>query len=168
MKLHDLTRRQRILTVVTAGVIAAGLLSWLAWPEPAAAPPRERQYKATTACLLTDEHDLRGDLAKAAWAGMREASEATLIKVQYLAITGPQTPANGLTFYNTLGGQRCTVIVAAGDLPVAAMVQGLSSFPQIKQVTIGGDPQGKPVTVIDPTRPDTIAAGVKSVVAAAA
>jgi hypothetical protein len=75
-------------------VIAAGL-TWLLWPDAKAPPPRERQYRATTACLLTDDKGVVGDPAKAAWAGMQEASTATLIKVQYLAIAGPQTRPTG-------------------------------------------------------------------------
>jgi len=163
------TARQRIAVGTVAGVLAIALVTWLAWPDPAKPPaPRERQYKATTACLLTDEHDLGGDLARAAWAGMQDASTATLIKVQHLAITGPQTPANGLTYYNTLGVQRCTVIIAAGQVPVAAMTQGRAAFPDIRHAAIGADTQDKAVTVIDASSADTIRAGVRTLVTAAA
>jgi hypothetical protein len=166
--LRNLTRRQIIIGASALAVVLAVIITWLAWPDDSTPPPRERQYKATTACLLTDDKDLAGDLAKAAWAGMQDASLATLIKVQHLAITGPQTAANGLTYYNTLGVQKCTVIIAAGDVPVAAMAQGYASFPSVKQVAIGGNTQDKPITVVDTSTPDSIRNGVKSIVAAAA
>lgn len=166
--LNNLTRRQ---TLIGAGALTAAvavLITWLAWPDSKPAPPRERQYKATTACLLTDNNDLTGELAKAAWAGMQEASTATLVKVQHLAILGPQTPANGLTYYNTLGIQHCTVIIAAGEIPVAAMTQGIDTFPAIKHAAIGGDTNGKPITAVDASTPDTIRNNVKAIVSAAA
>jgi hypothetical protein len=149
-------------------VVLAGLITWLAWRDDDIAPPRERQYKATTACLLTDDKDLNGDLAKAAWAGMQDASTATLIKVQHLAISGPQTVPNGLTYFNSLGAQQCTVIVAAGDVPVAAMAQGYVNFPSTKHVAVGGNVQGKAITVVDASTPGAIRGGVRAIVAAAA
>jgi hypothetical protein len=166
--LRALNRQQKTVAAGVLAVVVATLVTWLAWPDAKPAPPRERQYKATTACLLTDDRDLTGDMAKAAWDGMQEASVATLIKVQHLAITGPQTAANGLTYYNTLGVQRCTVIIAAGDVPVAAMTQGIDTFPAIKHAAVGGDPKGKPVTIVDASSTDSIRKGVKELVAAAA
>jgi hypothetical protein len=166
--LHILSRRQIVGGSVTLGLVIAAVVTWIAWPDQKPPPPRERQYKATTACLLTDDHDLNGDLAKAAWAGMQEASVASLIKVQHLAITGPQTAANGLTYYNTLGVQHCTVIIAAGDVPVAAMTRGIGSFPQIKNVAVGGEPHGKEITTIDSTSADAVRTGAKAIVAASA
>ncbi|GAA4262717.1 hypothetical protein [Dactylosporangium darangshiense] len=165
--LRNLTRWQVLAGAGVLVVVVALLVTWLAWPDDKPAP-RERQYKSTTACLLTDDKDLAGDLAKAAWAGMQDASLATLIKVQHLAITGPQTPANALTFYNSLGVQHCTVIIAAGDVPVAAMTQGYAGFPDIKQAAVGGDVQGKPITVVDASSPESIRNGVKTIVAASA
>ncbi|MGI5238566.1 hypothetical protein [Dactylosporangium sp. CA-139066] len=165
--LRTLTHRRLAVGGVLL-VVAAAVVMWLAWLDDPAPAPRERQYKATTACLLTDDQGLAGPLAKPAWDGMQDASLATLIKVQHLAITGPQTAANGLTYYNTLGVQRCTVIIAAGEVPVAAMIQGYASFPSIKQVAIHGDTKDKPITVIDTATPDTIRNSVKTIVAAAA
>jgi hypothetical protein len=152
---------------VTATALIAGLITWAVWPEPHHTPPRrERQYKATTACLLTDDHGLTGDLAGAAWTGMQQASVDTHIKVQYLTITGPQTSGNGLSYYNTLGIRGCTVIIAAGPVPVAAMTAGHRQFRAIQHVAIGGaatpepnpashapaaDPAGSPtITTVPP------------------
>ena len=76
-----------LLAAAVAVVVSATATAWVLWPDDPPAPPRERQYRATTACLLTDDKGLTGDLARAAWAGMQEASVATLVKVQHLAIT---------------------------------------------------------------------------------
>ena len=135
--------------ILAAGVLIAAGLTWLLWPDAKAPPPRERQYRATTACLLTDDKGVAGDPAKAVWAGMQEASTDTLIKVQYLSIAGPQTAANGLSFFNSLGGQQCTVIIAAGPTAVAAMVEGYKQFPGVRMVAVGGDTKGAPITAID-------------------
>jgi hypothetical protein len=48
------------------------------------------------------------------------------------------------------------------------MAEGAASFPDIKQVAVGGDIRGKPITVVDAATPDAIRAGVKQIVAAAA
>ena len=162
------TRSQRIAAAAGSLLLLLGT-TWLLWPDDAPPPPpRERQYKATTACLLTDDQGLNGETAKAAWAGMQEASIETLVKVQHLAITGPQTPANGVTYYNTLGVQKCTVIIAAGPTPVAAMIDGLQSFPNTKHFAIGGDIRGAAVAALDATSPQTIKAGARAAVSSAA
>lgn len=160
------TRNQRIAATAGTLLLVTGA-TWLLWPNDGPPPPRERQYKATTACLLTDDQGITGDIANAAWAGMQEASVQTLVKVQHLAITGPQTPANGTTYYNTLGVQKCTVIIAAGPIPVAAMTDGLQAFPNIKHFAVGGDTQGKPITTIDAATPQTIKAGTHAAVSGA-
>jgi hypothetical protein len=121
---------------------------------------RERHYKATTACLLTDDQGLTGDLAKIVWAGMQEASLESRIKVQYLAITGPQTAANGASYYNTLGLRKCTIILAAGETPVAAMVIGADQFSGIDNIAIGADPNHLPTpegVLIGSPNPETAA-----------
>jgi hypothetical protein len=161
-------RRRPLLAATGAVAVLVAGATWLLWPDDPPTPPRERQYKATTACLLTDGEGLTGDIAQAAWAGMQEASLATLIKVQHLAISGPQTPENGLGYYNSLGVQQCAAIVAGGPIPVAAMVQGHSRFPTVKQIAVGGDIGTAVLTTVDPSTPDTIRTGVKTLVAAAA
>lgn len=162
------TRQQRLLAATATAALIGGV-TWLAWPSSDSTPPiRERQYKATTACLLTDDHGLESEPARTAWAGMQEASTQSLIKVQHLAITGPQDVANGLTYYNTLGIQRCTIILAAGDVPVAVMVEGSARFPDIQQVTIGGDPGNSSLTKLDVSTPDTLRGRVREIVTKAA
>ncbi|GAA0734437.1 hypothetical protein Drose_34915 [Dactylosporangium roseum] len=161
-------RRQQIIAGSAMLTVLAVLATWLLWPQDPPPPaPRERQYKATTACLLTDDQDLAAEPARTVWAGMQDASVQTLVKVQHLAISGPQTTANGLTYYNTLGMQRCTVIIAAGPVPVAAMTEGITAFPDIKHYAVGGNTDGKPVTTIDTTTADTIKTGARAAVTAA-
>jgi hypothetical protein len=164
------TVRQRVLVAVFTVFFLGGFATWLLWPSrPGEAPsPRERHYRSTTACLLTDDNGVTRDPAKAVWAGMQEASTATLIKVQQLSIIGPQTTANGLSYLNTLGAQRCTVIIAAGPAPVAAMVEGRAQFPNIVFVAVGGDTKGSAITTVDTSSPATIQANVRDIVARAA
>jgi len=161
-----MTKQRLIVAGAALVVLAAVLITWLAWPDGSdKAPPRERAYKSTTACLLTDDKGVNADPAKAVWSGMQEASVKTLIKVQYLAVAGAQTPDNALSYYNTLAVQQCTVIIAAGPVPVAAMVNGYGKFPKIKQVAVGGDTKGASVTKVDP---GSAAADDKRIVADAA
>lgn len=135
----DWTRRQWLITVgVCLPAVIAGA-AWALWPDQDG-EVRERRYSAETACLLTDEHGVTREPGRTAWESMREISVDSLVKVQHVAITGAQDPANALVFYNTLAVQRCTVIVAAGDLPAAALREGRSRFPGIEQVTVTGDP----------------------------
>ena len=160
------TRRQKIVAGVVAGVVVLVGLSVLLWPDgDGPPPPREREYREASACLLTDQTGIEGDLAKSAWAGMQEASLANRVQVQYLAIAGPQTADNGVTFFNTLGTQRCSVIVAAGPVPVASMVQGYKQFPGVRFVAVGGDPGSAPLAVVNAGSPDSIRSGVKDAVA---
>lgn len=157
-------RRRWIAVGATSVVGLLVLITSLSWPNPKPSAPRERQYRSITACLLTDSDDLNGRLAKASWDGMQAASIATRIQVQHLAINGAQTPENGVTFYNTLGVQHCAAIVAAGELPVAAMQLGYQTFPNTKQVAVGGTVNTTSIVTVDTTFAETIAAAVKQIV----
>lgn len=158
------TIRTKILVVAACGVAMAAVATWLLRPSASVPEARERHYAATTACLLTDDKGLAGEPARAAWAGMQEASANGSVKAQYLAITGPQTPANGLSYFNTFGVQRCTVIVAVGDIPVAAMMDGQARFPDIRLFAVGGAP-ADPITAVDTSSPSSVQDGVREIVA---
>ena len=172
----QLARKPYLIGASAAAV--AGLIVWVLFPqEDQGREPREREYLQTTAGLLTDEQELRGEVARSAWAGMQEASLATRIKVQYLAITGPQEAANGLSFYNTLGLRQCTVIIAAGPVPAAAMALGSDQFGGIENVAIGDAPAAMPsprpsgtatVVAVDDASPETVQRRIKEIVTAAA
>lgn len=158
-------RRKQLYVAAALTVVLLGIgATWLYWPSTPVESPRERQYRTTTACLLTDDKGLVGGDAKAAWAGMQEASIATLVKAQYLSISGPQTAANGLSYFNSLAVQKCTVIVAVGKAPVAAMLEGQAQFPGVRYVAVGGDTSGSSVAAVDASSPGSIQAGVKAIV----
>jgi hypothetical protein len=146
--------RHRWLLVGAAVLVAVGLLVWWAWPQEPPAVPRERQYLETTACLLTDDQGITGDQAAQTWAAMREVSDQKLIKVQYLSVSGPQTSANALSYFNTLGLQKCAAIIAVGDAPVAAMAEGGSRFPDVRLLAIGGQSPAGSIRHLDaPSKP---------------
>jgi hypothetical protein len=162
-------RREWTWAAATAAVVLVGIgAAWLLWPSTPGGQPRERRYRTTTACLLTDGKGLAGEQAGAAWAGMQEASTATLIKVQHLSIAGPQTAANGLSYFNALGAQKCTLVVAVGKAAVAAMVEGRAQFPDMRCVAVGDAAGAGSVTTVDASSPATIRSGVSAVVTAAA
>jgi hypothetical protein len=148
-----LLRRETAVIAAVLAACALALAIW--WPGSDRPPARERHYQATTACLLTDDKGLTGASAQAAWSALRAVSDQQLIKVQYLSIGGPQTAANGLAYFNSLGVQKCTVIVAVGAAPVAALNQGRAQFPQVRYLTVGG-----PGADIDDSSPETIRAGL--------
>lgn len=150
--MHGWRRRQRILVAVgvgTVAAIAASAVIWLLQPPTDADPVRERRYRDATACLLTDDKGLTGEPTAATWAGMQDASTATLVKIQYLSVSGPQTPANALTYFNSLASQSCTVLIAVGEIPVAGMTAGRSRFPATRYAAVGHDPADPTVTLID-------------------
>jgi hypothetical protein len=63
--------------------------------------------------------------------------------------------------------QKCTLIVAAGPTPVAAMVEGYKQFPDVRMVAVAGDTKGAPITAIDGPAA-SIQSGVRAVVEKAA
>jgi hypothetical protein len=44
-----------------------------------------------------------------------------------------------LSYFNSLGLQKCDLIVAAGQVPIAAMMAGRWNFPKSRYLAIGGD-----------------------------
>lgn len=123
--------------MIAALVVVVGAVTWLVWPS-SDDEPRARQYKETAACLLTDDKGLNDAQAAAVWSGMQKASEQTLVRVQYLTVTGPQTRENAETFLGTFTQSKCTVILAVGTAPTQAVPQVAPRFPGIKFVTVGG------------------------------
>ena len=91
------TVRQRWWLAGGAAFVLVVALTWALWPasEPDP-PPRAREYLDYTACLLTGDRGIADPQAAPVWAGLQDASLATRAKVQYLAVTGPQTAENGV------------------------------------------------------------------------
>jgi len=160
--------RRRYVLVGIAAATVVGLSIWLAWPERAREPaPRERAYQAFTACLLTDDEGLAGEVARAAWDGLQQVSLAESIKVQYLTVSGPQTEANASAYFNSLGLQGCGVVVAVGEAPVAALVSGKSRFPRTRYVVVEGSAAVSGVARVAASPVTGVAPGVRVEVTAA-
>lgn len=120
-----------------AVLLVVGSLAWYWWWSSQPEPPRARQYREETVCLLTDEKGVAGPQAAKVWAGMQEASLATLVKVQYLAIAGPQTVENGEPFVASLAQGGCQIVLAVGEVPVQALERSAPRFPQQRFVVVG-------------------------------
>jgi hypothetical protein len=121
--------------VVFASLISLVLLQLQSPPPPYHPAARSRQYADYTACLLTDESGLSGPEAAAVWSGMQQASTKTTEQVSYLAVEGDQTLTNAETYFNTLAGRGCDVILAAGALPAQAATARSSAYPKITVFT---------------------------------
>jgi hypothetical protein len=134
------------------------------WPNAAPPPeiPRVRAYLQYTACLLTGERGLNDPSAAPVWAGLQDASLATHVKVQYLAIVGPQTVDNGLTFLNNLGQTGCNLVFAAGDTPIATVDKGAAAFPHTTFLPVGPAKPRANVTPLDGHTPEEIRAAVSA------
>jgi len=153
------TVRQRWWLAGGAAFVLVVALTWALWPasEPDP-PPRAREYLDYTACLLTGDRGIADPQAAPVWAGLQDASLATRAKVQYLAVTGPQTAENGVPFLSSLVQGACDVIFAAGAAPVGAVGQGAPKFPGATFVAVGKAAPAGNVTVLD----DSSAARVRA------
>jgi basic membrane lipoprotein Med (substrate-binding protein (PBP1-ABC) superfamily) len=134
-------------------------------------PPRERQYRDTTACLLTDAGGIAAARTAPVWAGMQDASLKTHAKVQYLAIPGEQTPNNAEIYLTSLAQGGCDVLLAAGELPAGAVAAIARAFPDLAFVAIPanatpattGSGAASPPVVVGPVVDGTNPANVTTV-----
>ncbi|GGR98466.1 hypothetical protein GCM10010169_48820 [Micromonospora fulviviridis] len=139
--------RPRRLALAALGLLLVAVTAvWVLWPEP---EPRQREYLNVTACLLTDRSGISGDSAKPVWAAMQEASVSSLVKVQYLAVNGPQTVDNARSHVASLAGSQCGLVIAAGPAQIDAVVAAAPTFPQVRFITVGGSAAAANVTAID-------------------
>ncbi len=160
--------RQRLYLLGGAGVVIAGLLTWILWPAaPAPEPPRARQYLAFTACLLTDQHGVQGPDAAPVWAGMQDASLKTRAKVQYLEVSGPQTPENAATFVNSLAQGKCDQVFAAGSTQAEATVNSAGTFPKVKFYVVGKRTGPNNLSILDARTPEAIRSAVADTITSA-
>ncbi|MET8461480.1 hypothetical protein [Micromonospora zamorensis] len=102
------------------------------------------------------------------WTGMQEASLATLVKVQFLEVDGPQTGENAETFLASLVQSRCGVILAVGDAPVQAVPPTAARFPSARFVAFGPATPGPNVVVEQATDPESVQRKAVEVVSALA
>lgn len=137
-------RSRRRLTLASEAValaaVAVALCACSGGPAQPAA--RARVYTSYKACLLTDAHGISGQPATQVWSGMEDASLRTHAKVSYLAVAGPATKANALTFLGSLLVMRCDVIVAADSAEQSAVLADASRYPAVRFVVAGDADQG--------------------------
>lgn len=125
-------------------VTSAALGTWLLWPDP----PRQRDYVDATACLLTGSDGVTGAATQPLWTAMQEASLSSHARVQYLAVAGPQTPANAQAHLNSLAGSRCGVVVAVGKTQTDAVAAAAKSFPAVRFLAIDSGAEASNVSVV--------------------
>jgi hypothetical protein len=143
--------------------ILVAVLTWALWPT-STPPPRARQYLDFTACLLTGEQGINEPDATPVWNGLQQASLATKAKVQYLAVTGPQTVDNAATFVATLAQTNCDLVFAAGDIPVTSVNQSAPTFPNTRFLIVHGTATHSNVSIVDGQTPQQITAAVNQIV----
>nr|MDT0658574.1 hypothetical protein [Micromonospora sp. DSM 115978] len=149
--------------MVVATMIAAAVLAWVFWPDPAP-EPRAREYRDVTACLLTGEAGVDGPEAAPVWAGMQEASLSTAAKVQYLEVSGPQTAENAEGYLASLIQSRCDLVLAVGDAQTAALTARAGQYPDDRFVLIGGGQSASNVSVVDSGDSELIRVTVRNLV----
>jgi len=155
---------KRVVAVVLT-IVVAGLATWALWPD---SEPRQRDYVDATACLLTDDQGITGPKARPVWTAMNAASAASLVRVQYLEVSGPQTAGNAGTYLASLANGRCGAVIAAGDAPVAAVAEAAKTFPGVRFVAVGAGTPSDNVQVVPDGDPDDLQAKIKERVEALA
>ncbi len=111
---------------------------------------------------------MAGPAAVPVWEGMEKASEATLVRVQYQAVIGPDTVANALPYLAGLIQGQCGVIFAVGPSQVGAVAVHAPRFPEVRFVVVGGQVSGTNVTRIDAVSASEVSAAVQSLATAEA
>ncbi|GLW35158.1 hypothetical protein Areg01_80940 [Actinoplanes regularis] len=155
-----LTRgRGRLVAAGSLLVVVAGITTWALWPDP---EPRQREYLDATACLLTDQDGVAKEPAQSVWTSMQQISVTTLVKVQNLSVTGPQTADNAEGFVNSLTGSQCQVIIAVGDPQVAAATKVAGTNPQARFITVNGGTAAANVQVVNAASGDDLRNTVKA------
>jgi hypothetical protein len=104
------------------------------------------------------------DDAVPVWNGLQQASLATRAKIQYLAVTGPQTVDNATTFVATLAQTNCDLVFAAGDIPVTSVNQSAPTFPNTRFLIVHGTATHSNVSIVDGQTPQQITAAVNQIV----
>ncbi|WP_157545995.1 BMP family ABC transporter substrate-binding protein [Hamadaea tsunoensis] len=137
------------VALAVALVAASMVVWWPARPEKAAIPPsRTRDFAAFEACLLTGANGLAEPGVADVWAGMRDVSDATSIRISFLAASGPATTAGILPYLNALIQRGCGVIVAVGGPEVAAARAGAAKAPAMSFVLVGDGEARTNATVV--------------------
>jgi len=139
-------------------VLAAGLAAWLS-VSGGGPTPRARQYQAYTACLLTGPRGLADPSAARVWAGMEDASAATLAKVQNLPVASGSSEADAQPYLASLLLRHCNLVAAVGAPQIAAVAVLAPHYPSVRFVVVGGRVAGRNVTGVG-----GLASGVRAAV----
>ncbi|MFC6562645.1 hypothetical protein [Actinoplanes utahensis] len=132
--------------------VIVGLIAWALWPEP----PRQREYLDATACLLTDETGVTAEPAKTVWHTMQEASAASLVRVQYLPVRGPQTTDNAAAYLASLTSSRCGAVIVAGKAQIDAAAANADKHPEVSFIAVGAATNTPGMRAIDPSSVDDL------------
>jgi hypothetical protein len=165
MSSQERSPRARWIAFGLVGAAVAGVVAWALWPDP---EPRQREYLDATACLLTDEKGVAGDQARPVWAAMQQASTSSRVRVQYLAVNGPQTVTNAGGYAASLAGSRCGVVIAVGATQVKAVAATAKSFPDVRFAAVGGAGAAGDVPALDGSSPEALRTAVTQQVTALA
>jgi basic membrane lipoprotein Med (substrate-binding protein (PBP1-ABC) superfamily) len=99
---------------------------------------------------------------------MQAASLRTNGKVSYLSINGEDNESNAETYINTLTQRQCTLILAVGDSPVAAVRSTATRFPSTRFAVVDNQPSTANITAIPAGTPKDVTAAVQNLVTRAA
>lgn len=134
--------------VAVAGISVSLMFAFMGGGTSTAPVARARAYTNSQACLLTGELGLADPASTPLWAGMQQASQATHAKVSYLAVMGPQTSSNALSFLESLLIRHCQVVLAAGQPERDAVAQQASRYASVKFAVVGGTSTAPNITVL--------------------
>ena len=140
------------VALATFGAVAVAVVLLVSGGGSGSPATRARVYSSFQACLVTGARGIADPQAAPVWAGMEDASLRTRAMVSYLAVTGPSTEGNALSFVNSLVLRHCDVIVASGTAQLAAALADAHRFTAIRFVLAGsgvdGPAAGANVTVV--------------------
>ena len=158
--------------VLVGAVVVVGLVIYLVWQSGRQLPPpRARVYTDFSACLLTDANGVSSAAAAPVWAGMQAASLKTSGKVSYLAVSGPDTPANAVPYVNTLVQRRCNLVLAVGPAEVAAVRTQAPTFSAVRFVVVEpgtGAGSSANVSTVEQSSDSSVSSSIEELVTRAA
>lgn len=143
-------RRVKWAVGIGGGVVLAGalVLALLPGDDADELPVRARQYTDVRACLLAGGQGVTGKPEAPVWAGMQEASGVTRAQVSWMPVTDPVTAAHAQIFANTLLQQKCSMVLAGGEVPGEALRAVASAHPKVRFVVVGQGESAGNVTVV--------------------
>jgi hypothetical protein len=120
--------------------------TWVAWEPTPTDPPRAREYRQYNLCLFTGQQGITVEPGKTAWQGLQEVSSRTSVMLPFVSMPGEQTVPVAKQFLASLVQQQCGIIVALGEVQVAAVTADRDRYPDVKFVTLSGTESASDVT----------------------